>query len=532
MNVKESLQQKVSRLSAARDNQKAALIALGRNPSDAWNTYADELSRIVHGDGMIQFDKTITPTATGMDILPDAGYDALYNVILQGDPNLQSWNIRYGINIFGVEGTVVHTPLDAGESGGVVVPDIPGSTIIPNTPEHTVNPSTPDMPAIPYDPDKPEEMEVPKNIIEKVSGQKADTFDVMLLEDGTGDITYGFMEKSMLDYNGTVLPALPEWDKTAYPYAVIMLIGSTYYLFLNSEPLSWKTVMLNTYQIILSGNTARSTIANGAWTTPESVERDYANATSKSDVIWVNVDVMSASGQTVIFAASTPSLYGGFEITLYDPATTNFKAKGWRRLSYHRQGDYWQSDDFTTVESGGWNYLKHITECTREKLYYKGVEVWPNCSQTWSYNGVVLPALLDLEYNGNTYPYVFMVKEKVSSIPYCVRASMDKTYIQEGQLSDGRITESIYINYPFLLTRHSENPNDVWSYYDNDLEQYVYGEWTRHTSEEWGNKPSAPTMTISIDGEPTGANIIWSNHDILYPDGTVFFAASDPIPIK
>ena len=494
MNVKESLQQKVSRLSAARDNQKAALIALGRNPSDAWNTYADELSRIVHGDGMIQFDKTITPTATGMDILPDAGYDALYNVILQGDPNLQSWNIRYGINIFGVEGTVVHTPLDAGESGGVVVPDIPGSTIIPNTPEHTVNPSTPDMPAIPYDPDKPEEMEVPKNIIEKVSGQKADTFDVMLLEDGTGDITYGFMEKSMLDYNGTVLPALPEWDKTAYPYAVIMLIGSTYYLFLNSEPLSWKTVMLNTYQIILSGNTARSTIANGAWTTPESVERDYANATSKSDVIWVNVDGMSASGQTVIFAASTPSLYGGFEITLYDPATTNFKAKGWRRLSYHRQGDYWQSDDFTTVESGGWNYLKHITECTREKLYWQGVEVWPK-----TYVEVYSGTLTTKQYTSSVFGSVGNIERFVKhgdTVIVTVNGESGKFTVQSKDQES--TNECLFIGGNLYLSLQSGNSNtpDYDKTVDNGYDFFVY--YFNDAHQLWMDTRSPGTYDLSI----------------------------------
>lgn len=30
------------------------------------------------------------------------------------------------------------------------------------------------------------------------------------------------LEPTMYSYNGTVLPKLPEWDKTAYPYAVIL----------------------------------------------------------------------------------------------------------------------------------------------------------------------------------------------------------------------------------------------------------------------------------------------------------------------
>ena len=70
-----------------------------------------------------------------------------------------------------------------------------------------------------------------------------------------------------------------------------------------------------------------------------------------------------------------------WEITSYDPETTDFSAIGWRRLSYHTTGENagtWTDDDFSSEASTGWNYLKHIISCTREKLYYNGVEVWPN----------------------------------------------------------------------------------------------------------------------------------------------------------
>ena len=74
-----------------------------------------------------------------------------------------------------------------------------------------------------------------------------------------------------------------------------------------------------------------------------------------------------------------------FVITGYDPITTEFKAKGWRRLSYHTTGEQagtWTYDDFTDTESGGWNYLKNIRSCSREKLYYNGYEVWPERYET------------------------------------------------------------------------------------------------------------------------------------------------------
>ena len=37
-------------------------------------------------------------------------------------------------------------------------------------------------------------------------------------------------------YNGTVLPALPEWDKTVYPYASIWNLGIYNYLWISSQP--------------------------------------------------------------------------------------------------------------------------------------------------------------------------------------------------------------------------------------------------------------------------------------------------------
>lgn len=40
-------------------------------------------------------------------------------------------------------------------------------------------------------------------------------------------------------YNGVKLPALPEWDKSTYPHAVIMLYGGVYVLSITSHPLEF-----------------------------------------------------------------------------------------------------------------------------------------------------------------------------------------------------------------------------------------------------------------------------------------------------
>lgn len=55
---------------------------------------------------ILQDNKNIVPKKETQIILPDEGYDALAKVIVQGDENLLAENIKEGINIFGVTGTL------------------------------------------------------------------------------------------------------------------------------------------------------------------------------------------------------------------------------------------------------------------------------------------------------------------------------------------------------------------------------------------------------------------------------------------
>lgn len=56
--------------------------------------------------------KSITPTATEQVITPDSGYDGLPQVTVSGDSNLIADNIKSGVSIFGITGTLAAAASD------------------------------------------------------------------------------------------------------------------------------------------------------------------------------------------------------------------------------------------------------------------------------------------------------------------------------------------------------------------------------------------------------------------------------------
>ena len=128
----------------------------------------------------------------------------------------------------------------------------------------------------------------------------------------------------------------------------------------------------------------------------------------------------------------------------------------------------------------------------------------PRKPTTYSYNGVVLPELP--EWDRETYPYAYILHFLATDTYYlfCFEPltinGVDSKPMVIYDTADGRWEFDADASY-YRYIATSEN---VWEY------------------DRIGATLAAPEETYPV---------IWANTDIFYEDGTVYLAASEPIPV-
>lgn len=124
-----SIADQITRLKNAKESIKTSVANKGtvipeNTTLDQYSEYIDQIQTA----GNYQA-KTVTPTANGVTVNPDTGYDALSSVTVNGDSNLTADNVKKGVTIFDVTGTL--------ESGGnyqekSITPTANGQTVMPD----------------------------------------------------------------------------------------------------------------------------------------------------------------------------------------------------------------------------------------------------------------------------------------------------------------------------------------------------------------------------------------------------------------
>lgn len=118
---------------AAASSGKGKLRRLGYISSGSDNTYPDDgekdgywYTKITSAsvEPTLQA-KTVTPAATEQVVTPDSGYDGLSQVTVSGDANLTPENIKEGISIFGITGTLAAAASDNNTEAYAIDPTNP-----------------------------------------------------------------------------------------------------------------------------------------------------------------------------------------------------------------------------------------------------------------------------------------------------------------------------------------------------------------------------------------------------------------------
>jgi len=163
-------------------------------------------------------------------------------------------------------------------------------------------------------------------------------------------------------YNGIELPALPEWDKNTYPYAIIVKIAPLG----DASEFTRLYVSTNTLYIESDGDFAVSELPTNYlvadvfdggdnWGEFESMVvqeiPDIAPSLSNFTIIWSNHDLPYENSTEIYLSASVPIPANGYEAHLHNGT--------WRKGTfYKRVNNAWVKHQAYRRQNGAWVKVK------------------------------------------------------------------------------------------------------------------------------------------------------------------------------
>lgn len=379
---------------------------------------------------------------------------------------------------------------------------------------------------------------------------------------------YGHEADKTVSYNGVVLPELPVWDKTAYPYAIIGYsnVRENYVLKVSEEPTKVSVDEYGTYSVFISGDVLFEP-NDGEWAST-------STGVLKVEPIWANNDVyytdsVDEVGGTVYLSASDPvTTYENADVTIngvgyvgavlpklptwdkeqYPYAMIGNKEQSLSGLNilyicdkpFLGRTDYADSVlmqknsncNYYSVKNGEWVYVGVITVpnigITSRVMEFP---IWSNTDITYeldgnieyaiqttdpipvelvgnSYNGYIMPELPN--WDKETYPYAVIL----ANAPY------------------GLAVPEVGTAYLYLGNKPFYHGNFLVPYSLEFYESGVYQEYRLDTdvSNEFVLQKSVEVEALEKFGTSL-FRVVWCNLDIYNTSSELYLTGSDPAPV-
>jgi hypothetical protein len=195
-----------------------------------------------------------------------------------------------------------------------------------------------------------------------------------------------------------------------------------------------------------------------------------------------------------------------------------------------KEADLLKRTDIIQDITGDVDKLKNINEvpfisgryttCNEQSATWTGVSNYGEELVGYSYNGVVLPKFEPKE----GYPYVYIYEVRGARVDELLEDTEFEDYIGMIDLGYGLH----YSTHPYTYESDSRWATNVVG---AKTEGYAFETVGILTPDTWMYSESGEMVGNNSYGNPSRTTMIWSNTNLLNPDGSIFLTGSEGVPI-